>query len=161
MTETDSFPDELLQLQERLHRAHAEHRTCLAELPWSVEPLAGWVRGERFSHRGDVPDSPGWRDEQKDAADRMWAEIRELSIAVTDHTYWATVPRESVVSARMRLKRQARPALEPDIRPRRCNPAHRTPFPPFAPAVSFCRAAGVELRPAKSVNKARPSAGFR
>lgn len=105
----ETFPDDLLRLQERLHRAHAKHRTYLAGLPWSVEPLTGWTRGERFSHRGDVPDSPGWNDEQKEAVDRMWAEIRELSISVVDHPHWATVDRDVLVAARMRLKQQARP----------------------------------------------------
>ncbi|MFD3722118.1 hypothetical protein [Streptomyces sp. NPDC058674] len=115
MTDTSTFPDDLLQLQERLHRAHAAHRAYLAELPWSVEPLAGWARGERFSHRGDVPDSPGWSEEQKETVDRMWAEIRELSIAVVDHPHWATVAREDVVAARMQLKKETRPAVLSDL----------------------------------------------
>ncbi|MCX4808130.1 hypothetical protein ACFWWM_35035 [Streptomyces sp. NPDC058682] len=110
MTDAGSFPDHLLQLQERLHRAHADHRAYLAGLPWSVEPVVGWKRGERFSHRGDVPDSPGWSDEQKETVDRMRAELRELSIAVVDHAYWASVPRERLMDTRMQLKRQARPA---------------------------------------------------
>ncbi|MDX2394126.1 hypothetical protein NJL88_29520 [Streptomyces sp. DK15] len=104
------FPDDLLQLQVRLHRAHAEHRAYLAGLPWSVEPMAGWKRGERFSHRGDVPDSPGWTDEQKETVERMRAELRELSTAVAGHPHWASVPRERLVDARMQLKKQARPA---------------------------------------------------
>ncbi|WP_037881975.1 hypothetical protein [Streptomyces sp. NRRL S-378] len=115
MTSSDarSFPDDLLKLQEQLHRANAKHRAFLARLPWSVEPMPGWVRGERFSHRGDVPDSPGWSEEEKETVDRMWAEIRELAIAVVDHPHWATVAREEVVSARMELKKQARPAEDP------------------------------------------------
>ncbi|WP_405532957.1 hypothetical protein OG592_37200 [Streptomyces avidinii] len=43
----------------------------------------------------------------------MWAEIRELAISVVDHPHWATLEREEVVSARMALKKQARPAGEP------------------------------------------------
>lgn len=109
-TQTRPFPHDLLELQERLHRAHAEHRAYLAALPWSVEPLTGWARGERYSHRGDVPDSPGWSQEEKDTVDRMWGDIRELSIAVVDHPYWSTVVREDVVTARMALKVQARSA---------------------------------------------------
>ncbi|MEU3774281.1 hypothetical protein AB0F11_13955 [Streptomyces sp. NPDC032472] len=104
------FPDDLLQLQERLHRIRAEHTAYLAGLPWSVEPVKGWARGERFSHRGDVPDSPGWTPEQKERVDRMWQELRDLSAAVVDHPYWKTVEREKVVEARMLLKKQARPA---------------------------------------------------
>lgn len=112
MTDTSSFPDDLLQLQERLHRAHADHRAYLADLPWNVEPLTGWARGERFSHRGD---GPGWSEEQKETVDRMWAEIRDLSIAVVDHPYWATMAREDMVAARMRLKKQARPIAPGDV----------------------------------------------
>ncbi|MFE6085992.1 hypothetical protein [Streptomyces virginiae] len=108
-----SFPDDLLKLQEQLHRANAEHRAFLARLPWSVEPMKGWARGERYSHRGDVPDSPGWSEEEKETADRMWAEIRELAISVVDHPHWATLAREEIVSARMALKKQARPADDP------------------------------------------------
>ncbi|MFF4321412.1 hypothetical protein [Streptomyces sp. NPDC001568] len=109
MTAESSFPDDLLQLQERLHRAHAEHRVHLAALPWSVEPMKGWTRGERYSHRGDVPDSPGWTDEQKATVDRMWAEIRELSIKVVEHPHWKGVSADTLVESRMRLKRQTRP----------------------------------------------------
>ncbi|MCX5278257.1 hypothetical protein [Streptomyces virginiae] len=115
MTSSDarSFPDDLLKLQEQLHRAHAEHRAFLAGLPWSVEPMKGWARGERFSHRGDVPDSPGWSAEEKETVDRMWSEIRELAVSVVEHPHWATVSREEIVSARMELKKRARPAEDP------------------------------------------------
>ncbi|MEV7728826.1 hypothetical protein AB0P15_29420 [Streptomyces sp. NPDC087917] len=115
MTDTAPFPDDLIQLQEHLHRAHAEHRAYLAALPWSVEPIAGWARGERYSHRGDVPDSPGWSNEQKETVDRMWAEIRELSIAVANHPHWASVSRDGLVDARMQLKKQTRPIAPDDV----------------------------------------------
>ncbi|MEU3317142.1 hypothetical protein ABZ743_31310 [Streptomyces sp. NPDC006662] len=110
MNDETAFPHDLLKLQERLHRAHAEHRAYLAGLPWSVEPMTGWVRGERFSHRGDVPDSPGWSEEQKETADRMRAEIRQLAAGVVDHPHWKSVPAETLVASRMQLKRQGRPA---------------------------------------------------
>ncbi|MFE3559556.1 hypothetical protein ACFXKW_32580 [Streptomyces sp. NPDC059193] len=110
MTSSDAppFPDDLLKLQEQLHHANTEHHAFLARLPWSVEPLPGWARGERYSHRGDVPDSPGWSQEEVETVDRMWSEIRELSIAVADHPHWSTLPREDIVAARMELKQQAR-----------------------------------------------------
>ncbi|MEW1637578.1 hypothetical protein AB0469_26345 [Streptomyces sp. NPDC093801] len=114
MNEENPFPHDLLELQERLHRAHAEYRAYLATLPWSGEPMKGWPRGERFSHRGDVPDSPGWSDEQKATADRMWAEIGRLSVDVSGHPYWKSVPTENLVASRMQLKRQARPAESPE-----------------------------------------------
>ncbi len=72
--------------------------------------MKGWERGGRHSHRGDVPDSPGWSQEEKATVDRMWREIRELSIAVVAHPYWSTVAREEAVAARMVRKRQTRPA---------------------------------------------------
>ncbi|WP_445270357.1 hypothetical protein [Streptomyces sp. DSM 41634] len=115
MNDETPFPQDLLQLQERLHRAHTEHRAYLAGLPWSVEPMKGWARGERYSHRGDVPDSPGWSDEQKETVDRMWAEIRQLSIDVVDHPHWKSVPADILVKTRMQLKRQARPAEAPEV----------------------------------------------
>ncbi|AXE27933.1 hypothetical protein C0216_31025 (plasmid) [Streptomyces globosus] len=114
MNDETAFPHDLLQLQERLHRAQAEHRAYLAALPWSVEPIKGWARGERFSHRGDVPDSPGWSAEQKETVDRMRAEIRQLSSDVVDHPHWKSVPTENMAASRMLLKRQARPAEAPE-----------------------------------------------
>ncbi|MFG2716518.1 hypothetical protein ACGFX2_39295 [Streptomyces goshikiensis] len=84
------FPDDLLKLQEEFHHGHAEHRVFLAGLPWSVEPLKGWARGERYSHRGDVADSPGWTQEQKERVERMRRELRDLSAAVADHPHWAS-----------------------------------------------------------------------
>ncbi|KIF01393.1 hypothetical protein PL81_35865 [Streptomyces sp. RSD-27] len=114
MSDENAFPHDLLQLQERLHRAHAAHRAYLAGLPWSVEPMKGWTRGERYSHRDDVPDSPGWSDEQKETVDRMWAEIRQLSIELAEHPHWKGVPADRLVASRMQLKRQARPAEAPE-----------------------------------------------
>ncbi|MFD3546066.1 hypothetical protein ACFWUW_10685 [Streptomyces sp. NPDC058655] len=114
MNDENPFPRDLLQLQERLHRAHAEHCAYLAGLPWSVEPMKGWAHGERYSHRGDVPDSPGWSDEQKETVDRMWAEIRQLSIDVVDHPHWKSIPADILVVSRMRLKREGRPAEAAD-----------------------------------------------
>lgn len=110
VTDNNAFPADLLQLQERLHRAHAEHRAYLDGLPWSVEPYTDWVRGERFSHQGDVLDSPGWSDEQEDTVDRMWAQIRELSIAVVGHLHWKSLPVGALIESRRQLKRQARPS---------------------------------------------------
>ncbi|MFD4135292.1 hypothetical protein [Streptomyces goshikiensis] len=45
----------------------------------------------------------------------MRQELRDLSAAVVDHSYWATVDREDVVAARMLLKKQTRPdAVTPE-----------------------------------------------
>ncbi|MEW2373411.1 hypothetical protein AB0940_29165 [Streptomyces sp. NPDC006656] len=113
-SDTGSFPDDLRQLQERLHRVQAEYRSHLASLPWSVEPVKGWGRGERYSHRGDVPDSPGWSEEEKETAARLQQELRELAGAVAGHPHWATVPAEKRVAARMDLKKRTRPAPAAD-----------------------------------------------
>ncbi|WP_052713720.1 hypothetical protein [Streptomyces katrae] len=75
--------------------------------------MAGWARGERYPHRGDVPDSPGWSTEEKETVNRIQSELGELAIAVGEHPYWATVPVEKRVAARMDLKKQTRPADEP------------------------------------------------
>lgn len=37
--------------------------------------MAGWARGERFSHRGDVAGSPGSSDEEKERVDRIWGAL--------------------------------------------------------------------------------------
>ncbi|MEU3312829.1 hypothetical protein AB0940_18270 [Streptomyces sp. NPDC006656] len=108
--DTGAFPDDLLRLQEQLHRAYAEHRTLLASLPWSVEPLEGWARGERYSHRGDVSTSPGWSEEEKQGVARLERELRQLALSVSGHPYWLTVPPEGRGAARMDLKKRTRPA---------------------------------------------------
>lgn len=111
VTETDvSFPADLIALQEELHRLHAEHRDYPVGLPWSVEPVKGWQRGDRWSHRGDVPDSPGWSEEQKQGLEAIRARLRELAGAVVDHPYWQSIEKEKLVAARMLLKKQTRPA---------------------------------------------------
>ncbi|MFG2666475.1 hypothetical protein ACGFY6_19815 [Streptomyces sp. NPDC048387] len=108
--DTGAFPDDLLRLQEQLHRAYAEHRTLLASLPWSAEPLEGWARGERYSHRGDVSTSPGWSEEEKQGVARLERELRQLALSVSGHPYWLTVPPEGRGAARMDLKKRTRPA---------------------------------------------------
>ncbi|MGW4689683.1 hypothetical protein ACWEPM_32990 [Streptomyces sp. NPDC004244] len=108
MSDTDTFPSDLVALQEEMHRLRAEYHAYLKGLPWSVEPLAGWARGERYSHRGDVPDSPGWTEEQKERVAAMEQRLRDLAAAVTLHPYWATVEKEKLVAARMLLKKQTR-----------------------------------------------------
>lgn len=101
-----------------------------AGLPWSVEPIPRWTRGERWSHRGDVPDSPGWNEEQKATADRMRAEIRKLAIAVVDHPHGETVPRDEIVAARMELKKQGPARQTPPRRGRRSACSARIPSRP-------------------------------
>lgn len=49
----------------------------------------------------------------EETVDRLQWELRELAIAVVDHPYWATVPAEKRVAARMDLKKRTRPTDEP------------------------------------------------
>ncbi|MFE1500464.1 hypothetical protein ACFW89_36050, partial [Streptomyces albidoflavus] len=57
------FPDDLKQLQARLHKAHADYQALCRTLPWSVEPLPGWP-GTVHPHTGEVTGgrepSPGY-----------------------------------------------------------------------------------------------------
>ncbi|MFD7445335.1 hypothetical protein [Streptomyces sp. NPDC059909] len=105
----DTFLPELIDAQRRLHQANAEYKA----LPWSVEPLQGWS-GEEHPHTGVVTggrsDSPGYTDEQKVEEALLWALVRELSIEVSTHPYWATLDGEARVKARMALKHHLVPA---------------------------------------------------
>ncbi|MEV7617088.1 hypothetical protein [Streptomyces sp. NPDC089799] len=99
------YPVRLRALQLQLHRVTADHRRLCAELPWSVEPMPGWKASDhRYSHRGDVPASPGYTDEQKQARARMERRMRRLAEALVTHEFWATVEGDQRVKARMALK---------------------------------------------------------
>lgn len=105
---SNPFPPDLIDLQRRLHQANAEYRALCRTLPWSVVPMAGWP-GETHPHTGSVTggreDSPGYTDDQAAEEKRLWDLVRELSIAVSTHPYWATQEKgEAVVAARMALK---------------------------------------------------------
>ncbi|MFD7980254.1 hypothetical protein [Streptomyces sp. NPDC059071] len=120
MSETSpDFPADLLDLQQRLHQARRDFAVLCAGLPWSVEPDPGWP-GTEHPHTGEVtggrPASPGWTDEQRAEHARLLALVQELSIKVTDHAFWASLPLDgSRVMARSQLKHHpdARPAEPP------------------------------------------------
>ncbi|MGG8408028.1 hypothetical protein ACM614_16125 [Streptomyces sp. 12297] len=100
------FPPRLRALQLQLHRVRAQHLAPCAELPWSAEPMAGWKASEhRYSHRGDVPDSPGYTPEQADAVHRFHRRMLRLSRLVLTDPYWTSLDGEQLVDARMALKR--------------------------------------------------------
>ncbi|MFG2334693.1 hypothetical protein ACGFMM_34540 [Streptomyces sp. NPDC048604] len=107
MSETPSFPADLIDAQLRLHIARAEHSALCRTLPWSVEPLPGWP-GEEHPHTGIVTggreDSTGYTEEQAAQEQRLWALVRELSIEVSTHPFWSTRQGEALVAARMALK---------------------------------------------------------
>ncbi|MFH8581701.1 hypothetical protein [Streptomyces zaomyceticus] len=110
------FPEDLVELQQRLHQARAEHTALCRALPWSVEPLPGWP-GAVHPHTGEVTGgrdaSPGYTPEQEAEEKRLWDLVRELSIAVSTHPYWATLPKDAgLVKARMELKNH--PMAQPD-----------------------------------------------
>ncbi|MGW7433346.1 hypothetical protein ACWGIN_27875 [Streptomyces sp. NPDC054861] len=107
MAET-SFPQDLIDAQARLHQARAEYAAYCRTLPWSVEPLDGWP-GTVHPHTGEVTGgrapSPGYTDEQKAEDVRLQALVRGLSIEVSTHPYWDTLPKDAtVVKARTALK---------------------------------------------------------
>ncbi|MGW6247908.1 hypothetical protein [Streptomyces roseolus] len=103
-----AFPDSLKKAQAELHRAWAEYRALCRALPWSVEPTPGWP-GPKHPHTEEHgpgrEDSPGYTPEQAAREADLWARIRELSIEVTTHPYWATLERgPKLIDARMALK---------------------------------------------------------
>ncbi|MCQ6554632.1 hypothetical protein NPS70_15700 [Streptomyces sp. C10-9-1] len=112
----NTFPEDLRAAQLRLHRATAELAGLVRSLPWSVEPHEGWP-GTEHPHTGRTeggrPSSPGWREEERAAVDRLRAECLALSEAVAVHPYWAEVAREDVVAARTELKAATRPGAAP------------------------------------------------
>ncbi|MGW6248049.1 hypothetical protein [Streptomyces roseolus] len=103
-----AFPDSLKQAQTELHRVWAEYRSLCQDLPWSVEPTPGWP-GPKAPHTEEIgpgrEDSPGYTSEQAEREAALWARVRELSIEVSTHPYWATLDRgPGLVEARMALK---------------------------------------------------------
>ena len=116
MADTLPLPDDLIELQQRLHQARSEHTALCRTLPWSVEPLPGWP-GTVHPHTGEVTggreDSPGYTPKQEAEEARLWGLVRELSIEVSTHPYWATLPKDdTLVKARMQLKQH--PKAQPD-----------------------------------------------
>ncbi|MFF3863633.1 hypothetical protein [Streptomyces sp. NPDC002209] len=100
------FPPRLRALQAQLHRVRAEYTAYCRSLPWSVEPHPGWQAREGvYSHRGDVPASPGYTGEQRRRKAAFERRLRRLTGVVSDHPFWSTVERGQVVAARMALKR--------------------------------------------------------
>ncbi|WP_351229696.1 hypothetical protein [Streptomyces sp. NPDC002133] len=101
------FPDDLRNAQLRLHQARAQYRRLCQALPWSVVPSDGWTAVERQypGYHHDFPATAGYTEERKAEEASLWALVRQLSIEVSAHPYWATLDRSAVVDARMALKR--------------------------------------------------------
>ncbi|WP_055489830.1 hypothetical protein [Streptomyces sp. TP-A0356] len=103
MAATYDFPSDLRAGQEELHQVRAELLALLKRLPWSVEPLdgfsddTGWRKVER-------PASPGWTEDEQAEVEKLRQRERELAVFVSCHRFWAEVPAEDTVEARMRLK---------------------------------------------------------
>lgn len=110
----DTFPPDLIDAQRRLYQARAEYARLCATLPWSVEPMPGWP-GEEHPHTGVVTggreDSDGYTPEQQAEAARLLALVREASIEVSTHPYWARLEGPELVAARMALKQH--PGAQP------------------------------------------------
>ncbi|MFD9033266.1 hypothetical protein ACFVZW_19255 [Streptomyces sp. NPDC059567] len=103
----DTFPNDLINAQLRLHQARAEYVALCHTLPWSVDPMDGWP-GAVHPHTGEVTGgrapSTGYTDEQKADVARLEELLRELSAEVTTHPHWATVEAGKRMQARMDLK---------------------------------------------------------
>ncbi|MFF8610863.1 hypothetical protein ACF06X_33695 [Streptomyces sp. NPDC015346] len=92
----DTFPQDLIDAQLRLHQVRAEYEAYCQTLPWSVEPDPGWA--------GREP-SPGYTDKQKTEVARLQALLGELTDTVTRHPHWETIERgPALIEARMKLK---------------------------------------------------------
>ncbi|MFB7359606.1 hypothetical protein [Streptomyces gardneri] len=106
-----AFPEDLTARQARLNQARAELEALSRTLPWSVEPLPGW-EPKLNPNTGEVAvpgrePSPGYTPEQLAEETRLRALVRDLSIEVSTHPFWATPLKsgpEAVIDARMALK---------------------------------------------------------
>ncbi|MCL7382176.1 hypothetical protein [Streptomyces sp. 35G-GA-8] len=107
------FPQDLIDHETGLQQTRADYKALCATLPWSVDPAPGWKSDKQplSDYLADVPDSPGYTDEQKKREAELRERLVDLSTAVTTHPYWATLDRGDVVEARMELKKNAREAL--------------------------------------------------
>ncbi|MER8073648.1 hypothetical protein ABTZ59_36050 [Streptomyces sp. NPDC094034] len=61
------FPQDLIDHETGLQQTRTDYQALCATLPWSVDPAPGWDSDKQpYSNRqADVPDSPGYTDEQK------------------------------------------------------------------------------------------------
>ncbi|MFD7961232.1 hypothetical protein ACFV5J_10565 [Streptomyces zaomyceticus] len=105
MADTPRFPNDLLDFQQRLHQARAEYTALCRALPWSVVPLPGWP-GAVHPHTGQATGGrdacPGYTPEQEAEEKRLWDLVRQLSVAVSTHPYWAALEkRAGLVKAQM------------------------------------------------------------
>ncbi|MBT2511520.1 hypothetical protein J7I98_38160 [Streptomyces sp. ISL-98] len=104
---TYDFPQDLRDAQLRLHQTWAQYEQLGKTLPWSVESSEGWTAPKVLysdAQARSLPPSPGYTDEQKAEVARLRAELLELSVAVSTHPYWDTVPVADRVDQRMALK---------------------------------------------------------
>lgn len=103
---TTTFPGELLDLQRELHKTRTEYDALCATLPSSVVPLDGWTIKSGTAAEDTVrrPPSPGYTDEQLRQERDLFARLRELSIQIVVHPFWATLQGPERVAARTELK---------------------------------------------------------
>jgi hypothetical protein len=99
------FPQDLRDVQLALLETRAAYEQYAQTLPWSAVPMPGWEADKQLhsNYISAKPDSPGYTPEQAAEVARFQDRLRELSITVSTHPYWATLG-EGVVAARMALK---------------------------------------------------------
>lgn len=109
---TFPFPQDLLDAQVALLEARAAYEEYARALPWSAVPMPGWEAEKQLhtTYRSTRLASPGYTEEQAAEVKRLRARLVEISATVTVHPFWESVDRESLVAARMALKRAHEPA---------------------------------------------------
>ena len=102
----NDFPDDLIQLQRRLHQANADLRAFLHAHPEPPEPINGWhdKPGEGYWRNRQRAASDGWSSEDKQREVELRARLHELIPQVHGHPHWATLSGPGLVKARMALK---------------------------------------------------------
>ncbi|MFJ6698224.1 hypothetical protein ACIQM4_19430 [Streptomyces sp. NPDC091272] len=85
-SDSASFPEDLLDLQQQLHQAQADFHALATSPPWGAES------------------TPVFTEEEVDQVEELWERIRELTMAVNEHPYWTATGDGRVNNARRGLR---------------------------------------------------------
>lgn len=105
------FPADLRAAQQATTDLDAQRQALAATLPWSREPDPGWPEvKESGRERPGRAASPGYTPEQAAEYDRLSTALRNESLAVYTHPWWARCAQEGLkgpdmVEVRQELKR--------------------------------------------------------
>ncbi len=103
---SNTFPDDLVQLQRDLDHTKNTLKAFLDERPHSPEPNDGWTDkpGEGYWRERHREPSPGWSDDEKQRETDLRRRLLDLIEQVHGHPHWDTLDGPDLVKARMRLK---------------------------------------------------------